>query len=230
VGELKKGKYVYYHCTGNRGKCPEPYTRQEILASEFANILRGLVIPQPVLEWLGDAVVASDRTEQAAGADHQEVSKRGMSKSRRASRPCTWTGSTGASPRSFSTSNHLLAHQAKRPAAQNPRHPDGHTGPAPIDQAIDMLRLTSRAGELFLEQSAAEQRRLPQVVVEKTCFEPFEILRHSDQECSRKEKENGGSVRDLGVWLPKRNPLHNQEQRICGRIPQRCTLRSRAPW
>jgi site-specific DNA recombinase len=23
VGELKKGKYVYYHCTGNRGKCPE---------------------------------------------------------------------------------------------------------------------------------------------------------------------------------------------------------------
>jgi DNA invertase Pin-like site-specific DNA recombinase len=27
VGELKKGKYIYYHCTGNRGKCSEPYTR-----------------------------------------------------------------------------------------------------------------------------------------------------------------------------------------------------------
>ncbi len=24
VGELKKQKYVYYHCTGHRGKCPEP--------------------------------------------------------------------------------------------------------------------------------------------------------------------------------------------------------------
>jgi hypothetical protein len=24
VGELKKSKYVYYHCTGNRGKCAEP--------------------------------------------------------------------------------------------------------------------------------------------------------------------------------------------------------------
>lgn len=24
VGELKKRKYVYYHCTGNRGKCEEP--------------------------------------------------------------------------------------------------------------------------------------------------------------------------------------------------------------
>ena len=83
--------------------------------------------------------------------------------------------------------------------------------PVPVDQAIDMLRLTSRASELFLQQSAAEQRRLLKVVVEKAAwqdgglrtalFEPFEILRHSNQESSRKEKENGGSGRDLEVWL-----------------------------
>jgi site-specific DNA recombinase len=69
VGELKKGKYVYYHCTGNRGKCPEPYTRQEVLTREFADMLRELVIPEPILDWLGDAVLASDRTEQAARAE-----------------------------------------------------------------------------------------------------------------------------------------------------------------
>ena len=78
-----------------------------------------------------------------------------------------------------------------------------NAAPAPIDQAVDMLRLTSRASELFLQQPAAEQRRLLQVVVEKaawqdgalrtTLFEPFEILRHSNQESHRKEKENGGS-------------------------------------
>src|SRR6266513_2233383 len=83
--------------------------------------------------------------------------------------------------------------------------------PAPIDHAIDMLRLTSRASELFLQQPAAEQRRLLQAVVEQaawqdgalrtTLFEPFEILRHSNQESYRKEKENGGSGRDLGIWL-----------------------------
>ena len=38
---------------------------------------------------------------------------------------------------------------------------------APIDEAVDMLRLTSRASELFLQQTALEQRRLLQVVVEK---------------------------------------------------------------
>jgi hypothetical protein len=52
------------------------------------------------------------------------------------------------------------------------------------------LRLTSRATELFLQQTAAEQRRLLQVVIEKaawqdgvlrtTLFEPFEILRQSN--------------------------------------------------
>lgn len=66
VGELKKGRYVYYHCTGNRGKCPEPYIRQEVLAGQFADLLGDLVIPPAILEWLGDAVFSSDRTEAAA--------------------------------------------------------------------------------------------------------------------------------------------------------------------
>ncbi len=69
IGELKKGKYVYYHCTGNRGKCAEPYTPEEILSSEFANLLHELVIPPPILEWLGDVVLSSDRTERAARAE-----------------------------------------------------------------------------------------------------------------------------------------------------------------
>jgi site-specific DNA recombinase len=39
-----------------------------VLTSEFANILRELVIPLPILEWLSDAVLTSDQTEQAARA------------------------------------------------------------------------------------------------------------------------------------------------------------------
>ena len=82
--------------------------------------------------------------------------------------------------------------------------------PARIDQAAETLRLTSRASELFMQQPAAEQRRLLQTMVERTwqdgglrttLFEPFEVLRHSNQESYRKEKENGGSGRDLKIWL-----------------------------
>src|SRR5205807_545744 len=69
VGELKKGKYVYYHCTGNRGKCPEPYAREEVLSGRFANLLQELVIAPAILEWLDDVILDSDRTEQAARAE-----------------------------------------------------------------------------------------------------------------------------------------------------------------
>ncbi len=84
--------------------------------------------------------------------------------------------------------------------------------PAPIEHAIDVLRLTSRAGELFLRQPADEQRRLLQTVVEKaswkdgglqtSLFEPFENLRYSNQESYGKEKEKVGSGREKGIWLP----------------------------
>ena len=51
VGELKKGRYVYYHCTGNKGKCGEPYTREEVLHREFIAMLKTLAIPDSVLKW-----------------------------------------------------------------------------------------------------------------------------------------------------------------------------------
>jgi len=28
VGEIKKQRYVYYHCTGYKGRCNEPYVRE----------------------------------------------------------------------------------------------------------------------------------------------------------------------------------------------------------
>ena len=75
-----------------------------------------------------------------------------------------------------------------------------------------MIGLMSRASELFLEQPPAEKRRLLQVVVEKAAwkggelqialFEPFEILRRSNRESSRKEEEKRGPGRNSKIWLP----------------------------
>ena len=66
VGELKKGKYVYYHCTGHHGKCAEPYTREEAMQDQFAGSLRELVVPPGVLAWLNETVSESDLNERAS--------------------------------------------------------------------------------------------------------------------------------------------------------------------
>jgi hypothetical protein len=88
------------------------------------------------------------------------------------------------------------------------------SAPAPVDQAIDIVGLMSRASELFLEQPPIEKRRLPQVVIEKapwrggefqtTLFEPFEIPRHSNQESSSKKKRAQGLLAILRFGSPGR--------------------------
>jgi hypothetical protein len=57
---------VYYHGTGYRGKCPDPYTREETLQQQFTHALREFVIPPTILQWLEGKLVTSDQTEQAA--------------------------------------------------------------------------------------------------------------------------------------------------------------------
>ena len=212
VGELKKRKYVYYHCTGNRGKCEEPYTRQEILAREFAEVLQELVIPQAILEWLGNEVLSSDQTEQAARAQAIKKLQARYEQIQARIETMYLDKLDGRITQEF-FDKQSAAWRSEQDGLQRKIQAVQKATPAPIDQAVDMLRLTSRASELFLQQTAAEQRRLLQAVVEKaawqdgalrtTLFEPFEILRHSNQESYRKEKGNGGSGRDMEIWLPR---------------------------
>jgi hypothetical protein len=226
VGELKKGRYVYYHCTGNRGKCQEPYTRQEALSGEFANVLSELVIPPAVLEWLGEAVLTSDRTEQAARAENIKRLKARHDQIEARIETVYMDRLDGRiSGEFFDTKAASLRRQ--QDALLLKIHDIQKATPAPVDQAIDMLQLTSRASELFLQQTAVEQRRLLQMVVAKACWkdgalqtallEPFEILRHSNQESHRKEKEKLGQAHDLEIWL-----LRYDSNLTASRLTGRC--------
>jgi site-specific DNA recombinase len=42
VAQMQRGKYIYYHCSGFRGKCPERYIRQEVLEEHYLDLLRKL--------------------------------------------------------------------------------------------------------------------------------------------------------------------------------------------
>ena len=64
VGELKKGRYVYYHCTAYKGKCPEPYTREEVLEKRFTELLKGISFSQEVLTWVTRALRESHGDER----------------------------------------------------------------------------------------------------------------------------------------------------------------------
>jgi site-specific DNA recombinase len=42
VAHMAKGRYAYYRCSGYRGKCPERYVREEVIAEKFVSFLRQL--------------------------------------------------------------------------------------------------------------------------------------------------------------------------------------------
>ena len=64
VGEIKKQRYIYYHCTGYKGKCDEPYGREEVLEKKFGALLGGLAFDDEVLDWLRDALHESHADER----------------------------------------------------------------------------------------------------------------------------------------------------------------------
>ncbi len=49
TAERKKGKYVYYRCTGYRGKCDTPRFREEEISTKLGAILKNIHIPDEVL-------------------------------------------------------------------------------------------------------------------------------------------------------------------------------------
>jgi len=64
TAEKRKGKYVYYHCTGQKGKCPERYVREEIIAEQYGDYLQQLIVDEEVLTWIRDSLRSSNADKE----------------------------------------------------------------------------------------------------------------------------------------------------------------------
>jgi len=171
VGEVKKGRYVYYHCSGYRGKCPERYTREEELKTQFAENLRALSIPGPILDWLQEALLAVDQSERAARAGSAARS----GGTRPAQQPARYLirRSLGLAHRrrdlrqeggEIRLQQDRLRVRVKELSALPPRC-----------QAVDLRAVTAKAANLFLAQPAVEQRKLLRMVVENADWKGGEL-------------------------------------------------------
>src|SRR4029077_6069669 len=77
TAEIKKGRYVYYHCTGYRGKCALPYMREEAVGEQLGQILKNIHIPDEVLRPLQDSLVQdSEQVRQERAAQRIRLEQR----------------------------------------------------------------------------------------------------------------------------------------------------------
>jgi len=210
VGELKKQKYVYYHCTGHRGKCEEPYTREEVVQDHFAAALKELVIPPCVLKWLQESVSQSDLSERAAR--DREV-KRLEEQHRRLESKLEVIYEDRLegriSPEMYDRKALDCRNQATALARRIQEIRDAT--PAPVQSAIDLMELTSRAADLFLIQPVPERQAFLRLILKSASWqrgelqtqfeEPFENLRRSNQLSETKYKGISAGSGLNEIWL-----------------------------
>jgi len=60
TAEKKKGRYVYYRCTGFRGRCGNAYIRQEQLATLLGTVLKPIQIAPEIAEGIATALKCSE--------------------------------------------------------------------------------------------------------------------------------------------------------------------------
>ncbi len=69
TAEVKKGKYVYYRCSGYKGPCDLPRFREEELAARMGDVLRDVHIPDEVIHTI----------ESSLQQDQQKLSRESAS-------------------------------------------------------------------------------------------------------------------------------------------------------
>jgi site-specific DNA recombinase len=84
--------------------------------------------------------------------------------------------------------------------------------PAPVEHAIDLMDLTSRAADLFLLQPTPEKQHFLRLVLKSATWQdgwlhtefedPFESLRRSNQLNRMKHSGNGAASAEIQDWLP----------------------------
>ncbi len=61
TAEIKKGRYIYYHCTFDKGKCGGSYVREEELERQFGEIFKEFEFSQVVFDWTKEALRLSQQ-------------------------------------------------------------------------------------------------------------------------------------------------------------------------
>ena len=159
VGEIKKGRYVYYHCTGYKGKCPEPYTREEVLEKRFTELLKGISFSQEVLTWVTQALRESHGDERKC---HEEAIAKLQREHRRIQDRIDAMYMDKLDGRIDNDFFDRKAAEFRSEQCRVMRDIETHqnANQSYIEEGIRLLDLAQRAHVLFENQRPAEKRKL----------------------------------------------------------------------
>jgi hypothetical protein len=71
TAEIKKNKYVYYHCTGHRGPCALPRFKEQEIADKMGHVLQDVCIPEEVVKRMKASLQTVDAQMRSQAAQER---------------------------------------------------------------------------------------------------------------------------------------------------------------
>jgi len=212
VGEIKQGRYVYYHCTGYKGKCPERYVREEVLEERFAALLERLHFDEDVLHWVTEALRQSHDDEKRF---HDEALARlqaeyGKLQSRLDAMYVDKLDGRIDAPFYDRKAAEWQAEQTRLLRSIEEHQTANHSY---FTDGVGLLDLARRAGELFRAQPASSKRRLLDFLLSNSVWmgselratfrQPFDLIAVTAKADAAETAAGKGSGGHFDNWVPE---------------------------
>lgn len=217
VGEIKKQRYVYYHCTGyadrcqgNPASCRRKHVREEALEAQFTELLGRLRFDDEVLEWVREALHASHADERR---EHEEAIRRHQAEYKRLDERIhamyvdKLDGLVDAA--FFERMSNQWREEQNRCLREIERLQAADR--CYMDEGVQLLELARNAQRLFAKQEPREKRRLLNFLLSNCTWEdgkvvatfrqPFDLLAETVVTAARAEVNETTKTAKTEIWL-----------------------------
>jgi site-specific DNA recombinase len=217
VGEIKKERYVYYHCTGytdkclgNPASCRRHYVREEALEQKFTQMFDQLRFDDEVLEWVRESLHASHADERR---EHEEAIRRLQGEHKRLGDRINAMYLDKLDGRVdsafFDKMSAQWREQQTRCLREIARHESAEQ--SYMDEGIQILELARNAQKLFERQEPREKRRLLNFLLSNCSWEngeivaafrqPFDLLAQTTAVATRAAAGSDAESARSEIWL-----------------------------
>ena len=211
VAEIKKKRYIYYHCTGNKGKCPEKWVREEEVARQFGQAIAALKMDEQVLEWVVSALKESHADEMKYHDEQTAALRAYYEKLQRRLDVMYEDKLDGIIEQDFYERKSAAWKKEQDDVARKIESHQG-AGRSYLDEGVKLLELMQKAVILYEKQNTQEKRRILNFLCSNSTWkggrlhpnyrQPFDMLVETNA-THKKEKAVFSEKNDLRtLWLP----------------------------
>jgi site-specific DNA recombinase len=175
TAELKKHQYVYYHCTGNRGKCPEKYVREEDIAQQFGEAIKEIQLDKEVLDWIKSALKTSHDDQRRYHMEVIENLQNQYARLQKRLETMYIDKLDGViSQEFFEMKTAEWRKEQESILTKIEKHQNADQ--AYLDEGIRLLELAQRAAILYEKQDMSEKRRLLNFVCSNSIWKDGKLI------------------------------------------------------